>query len=82
MTNRFAMLTLTVLLTAGGPAPALAVPAPGPTPVLDILVGGRVLPTYPARGTLYIEALKGRAYEIRIRNPYPVRVAVALSVDG
>ena len=31
---------------------------------------------------MYIEALKGREYEIRLRNPYPVRVAVALSVDG
>ena len=30
----------------------------------------------------YVEALKGREYAIRIRNPYPVRVAVALSVDG
>ena len=29
-----------------------------------------------------MEALKGREYAIRIRNPYPVRVAVALSVDG
>jgi hypothetical protein len=29
-----------------------------------------------------IEALKGKEYEIRLHNPFPVRVAVALSVDG
>jgi hypothetical protein len=29
-----------------------------------------------------VEALKGREYAIRLRNPYPVRLAVALSVDG
>jgi hypothetical protein len=49
---------------------------------MDILVDGHRRPAYPARGTLYIEALKGREYEVRLRNPYPVRVAVALSVDG
>jgi hypothetical protein len=49
---------------------------------MDILVDGNRLPGYPARGTLYVEALKGREYEIRLRNPFPVRVGVALSVDG
>jgi hypothetical protein len=29
-----------------------------------------------------VEAIKGREYAVRLRNPYPVRVAVALSVDG
>ncbi len=29
-----------------------------------------------------MEAQKGREYAIRLRNPYPVRVGVALSVDG
>ena len=29
-----------------------------------------------------MEAVKGREYAIRLRNPYPVRAAVALSVDG
>jgi len=29
-----------------------------------------------------VEARKGREYAIRLRNPYAVRVAVALSVDG
>jgi hypothetical protein len=49
---------------------------------MDILVDGHRLPGYSARGTLYVEALKGREYEIRLRNPFSVRVAVALSVDG
>lgn len=49
---------------------------------IDILVDGRVRPQYVARGTRYVEALKGADYQIRVTNPYPVRVAVALSVDG
>ena len=47
-----------------------------------ILVGGRPLHEYFARGRRYVEAHEGAEYEIRIRNPYPFRVAVALSVDG
>jgi len=70
------------LLAAGTPAPATASPGPGPRPSIDVLVAGRPLQVYPSRGTLYVEALKGKEYEIRIRNPYPVRVAVALAVDG
>jgi hypothetical protein len=49
---------------------------------IEILVDGVPRPEYYARGNIYVEALKGKEYEIRIRNPYPVRVAVALSVDG
>ncbi|MEP6718417.1 MAG: hypothetical protein ABJB21_04700 [bacterium] len=49
---------------------------------LDILVGGRPLDEYYARGRSYIEAIQGAEYEVRIRNPFPFRVAVALSVDG
>lgn len=82
MKHRLAFAAVAVLLAAGSQAPAGASPAPGPRPSLDILVGGRPLTTYHARGTSYVEAMKGREYEIRIRNPYPVRVAVALSVDG
>jgi hypothetical protein len=55
---------------------------PGPGFRMDILVDGRPLPQYPARGTVYIEALKGKGYVIRLHNPCDVRVAVALSVDG
>ena len=49
---------------------------------VDVLVGGRQLEEYPARGRRYIEATEGSEYELLVRNPLPVRVAVALSVDG
>jgi hypothetical protein len=49
---------------------------------LDVMVEGRPLPEYPARGREYIEALEGAEYDLRLTNPYPERVAVALSVDG
>jgi hypothetical protein len=49
---------------------------------VEILVDGVPQPAYGARGAWYIEALKGRPYAIRISNPYPVRVAVALAIDG
>lgn len=53
-----------------------------PTAGVDILVNGAAVPMYTHDGRWYVEALRGREYEIRLRNPYPVRVAVALSVDG
>lgn len=49
---------------------------------VQVLVNGRPLEEYAARGRTYVEALEGAEYEVRIRNPLPVRVAVALSVDG
>jgi hypothetical protein len=49
---------------------------------VQVLIDGRAVPEYPARGTRYIEAVKGAEYAIRLRNPLGVRVAVALSVDG
>jgi hypothetical protein len=49
---------------------------------LEVLVDGRPVAEYYARGRTYVEALNGAEYELRIRNPYPERVAVALSVDG
>lgn len=49
---------------------------------VQIIVNGRSLDEYAARGKTYIEAIAGAEYEVRIRNPYPYRVAVALSVDG
>jgi hypothetical protein len=54
----------------------------GPRPRVDVLVDGVAQTQYAARGTRYVEALKGREYAIRLTNPYPVRVAVALAVDG
>ncbi len=49
---------------------------------VDVLVNGRPLAEYYGRGRTYVEALEGAEYELRIRNPLPERVAVALSVDG
>jgi hypothetical protein len=49
---------------------------------VQIIVDGRPLQEYDARGKSYVEALAGAEYEVRIRNPLPYRVAVALSVDG
>ena len=49
---------------------------------VQILVNGRPLEEYYARGKSYVEAIEGSEYEVRIRNPLPFRVAVALAVDG
>lgn len=49
---------------------------------VDVLVHGVPLDEYMARGRRYVEALEGAEYELRVRNPLGVRVAVALSVDG
>lgn len=49
---------------------------------LEVLVGGRPLDEYYARGKSYVEAIEGAEYEVRVRNPFPFRIAVALSVDG
>ena len=82
MPHRCTLFTLSFLLVAASPATPRAASDPGPRPTMEVLVGGSRLPSYAARGTVYIEALKGREYQIRLRNPYPVRVAIALSVDG
>jgi len=49
---------------------------------VQVLADGKSLTKYFARGKTYIEAIPGREYEIRVLNPLPHRVAVALSVDG
>ena len=49
---------------------------------VDVIVNGRSLTEYFARGRTYVEALHGAEYELRLRNSSPDRVAVALSVDG
>ena len=49
---------------------------------VDVFVNGRPLSEYYARGKTYVEALEGAEYELRITNPLPERIAVALSVDG
>jgi hypothetical protein len=52
------------------------------SPGLEVLVGGAPVPKYFHNGTTYLEAIKGKEYEIRISNPLGVRIAVALAVDG
>ena len=49
---------------------------------LEVVVDGVVRAEYSGGGTTYIEALRGRDYSLRLSNPTPDRVAVALSVDG
>jgi hypothetical protein len=49
---------------------------------VDILINGVPQQRYAQNGRWYVEAIKAREYAIRLRNPYGVRVAVALSVDG
>src|SRR5882672_12557170 len=49
---------------------------------VEVLVDGRQLTEYAARGRRYIEALENAEYEVHIHNPTGSRVAVALSVDG
>ena len=49
---------------------------------VDVIVEGYPREALYARGRRYVEAREGAEYELRIRNPLPIRVAVALSVDG
>ena len=49
---------------------------------VQVVVGGQPLEQYEARGRTYVEAIEGNEYTLRVRNPFPFRVAVALSVDG
>jgi hypothetical protein len=49
---------------------------------VEVLVGGGPLEVLYGRGRRYVEAREGAEYDLLVRNPLPVRVAVALSVDG
>ena len=49
---------------------------------LSVLMGETVRPEYYQGGVVYVEATRGRSYALRLNNPTPYRVAVALSVDG
>jgi len=49
---------------------------------MEVVVNGRPLSEYYARGRTYVEALQDAEYELRLTNTSPDRVAVALSVDG
>src|SRR5215203_2928130 len=49
---------------------------------VEVLVGGGPLDVIYGRGRRYVEAREGAEYDLLVHNPLPVRVAVALSVDG
>lgn len=49
---------------------------------MEVLLRGEPTPEYCLNGTTYVEALQGKEYAVRLTNPLPMRVAVALSVDG
>ena len=49
---------------------------------VEVLVEGGPLEVIYGRGRRYVEAREGAEYDLVVRNPLPVRVAVALSVDG
>jgi hypothetical protein len=68
---------------------ALSAAAVGPTRAveqgsygMDVLIDGRPIAEYAARGRVYVEALAGREYSIRLSNRTGGRIAVALAVDG
>jgi hypothetical protein len=49
---------------------------------LTVVVDGCEAPEFSHQGKLYVEALRGRNFTLRLSNPTGERVAVALSVDG
>ena len=49
---------------------------------VQVLVGGRPLPQDIVGGDRRVEAVRGAEYELRLTNPLPDRVVVAVSVDG
>jgi hypothetical protein len=49
---------------------------------VQVLVGGRALSQETAGRERRVEAVAGAEYELRLTNPLPERVAVAVSVDG
>lgn len=78
-----ACFLLAVLTLTAGPRPAVSASSIDHDAAgVEILVGNTPQPRYAHEGRWYVEAHRGREYAIRLRNPYPVRVAVALSVDG
>jgi hypothetical protein len=79
--TRIAILVAGLACTAPG-LRAAGAGADGQDFSVSVLVDGVAAPEYAARGRIYIEALKGKEFTIRLSNPTCERVAVALSVDG
>lgn len=82
MNYRFACVIAAALALTLDRGVALSASTVRPAGDVEILVNDVPQPRYPHDGRWYVEATKGREYAIRLHNPYPVRVAIALSVDG
>jgi hypothetical protein len=82
MTKPLAHLIALILVLAPGAPVSAGEPARHEGPDVEVLVNGVPRTRYAHAGRWYVEAVKGREYALRLHNPYPVRVAVALSVDG
>lgn len=82
MNHTLAGLIIAGLSLSAAPHAVLAQPAHHGGADVEVLVNGVPQRRYAHNGRWYVEALNGSTYAIRMRNPYPVRVAVALSVDG
>ena len=49
---------------------------------LSVVVDGERVPEHRLAERTYVEAIRGRSFSLRIFNPGPERIAVAVSVDG
>jgi hypothetical protein len=78
MRGRTILVVAVLALSCSFPAAAAAPGGYG----LSVLVDGSPAPEYPCRGRIYVEALRGKTFTLRLTNPTAERVAVALSVDG
>ena len=78
MRNSF--ITIAALAAITFTAPAFAKQTSGCD--LSVVVDGQSRTEYAHNGATYIEAVRGREYSLRLSNPTPYRVAVALAVDG
>jgi hypothetical protein len=80
--------TLVTLILASATLAILGLPcgqalaAGGSGFAVNVLVDDTPRSEYYHGGSVYIEAVKGASYSLRLTNPTPYRVAVALSVDG
>jgi hypothetical protein len=82
-TKEVAMIKLTLTglaLAVLAATPGLAAQRAGLT--VEVLLDGAARPEYVSRNTIFVEALRGREYTVRLTNAWPCRVAVALAVDG
>jgi hypothetical protein len=82
LVSAFGVATMMAITAFPGRADACRRPAPQGAYSIDVLVDGNPLSVYTAKGTTYVEALKGREYAVRLTNHTGQRVAVALAIDG